>query len=248
VKAFILAAGVGSRLRPLTDSTPKALIPVGGVPMLERVFLRLKSAGATSFVVNVHHHAQVVADFCAGLSRRHGLPVAVSREDALILDTGGALRKAAALLRGRDPFFMHNADVLTDVDLNELYAAHKETSALVTLSVRRRESGRSYLFDARGLFVGHKDASAGRTTWAKNAVSDAQRLPFDGIHVISPPLLDKLTESGVFSITKTYLRLAGAGAEIRAFRSDRWTWHDIGSPEKLAAAEAWAANFPPPGP
>jgi NDP-sugar pyrophosphorylase family protein len=242
MKAMILAAGVGSRLAPLTDTTPKALIPVGGVPMLERTLVRLKDAGVKSFVVNAHHHAQKVADFCAELARRHGVPVSVSREDDLILDTGGAIKKASALLRGREPFFVHNADVLSDLDLQALYAAHSESKALATLSVRERESGRSYLFDAKGRFVGHDDRKSGRTTWTKGAVTGAQRLPFDGVHVISPALLDQMTESGVFSITKTYLRLAAAGADIRAFRGDRWSWHDIGTPEKLAAAEAWAAG------
>lgn len=242
MKAMILAAGVGSRLAPLTDETPKALIPVGGVPMLERALIRLKDAGAKSFVVNVHHHAQAAADFCAELSRRHGVPVSVSREDDLLLDTGGAIKKAAALLRGREPFFVHNADVLSDIDLRALYAAHLESGALATLSVRERESARAYLFDAKGRFVGHDDQNAGRTTWAKAAVTDAKRLSFDGIHVISPALLDRMAEGGVFSITKTYLRLAGSGADLRAFRSDRWAWHDIGTPEKLAAAEAWAAQ------
>lgn len=242
MKALILAAGVGARLRPLTDETPKALIPVGGVPMLERVLVRLKAAGVKSFVVNAHHHAQKVADCCADLSRRYGVPVAVSREDDLLLDTGGAVKKAAALLKGRDPFFVHNADVLTDLDLRALLKAHKETGALVTLSVRERESGRAYLFDAKGRFAGH-DRGEGNVAWAKGPVPNPARLPFDGIHVISPELLDKMTESGVFSITKTYLRLAAAGADIRAFRSDRWSWHDIGDAEKLAAAEAWTKSL-----
>ncbi|MFI5360388.1 MAG: nucleotidyltransferase family protein [Elusimicrobiota bacterium] len=240
MKALILAAGVGSRLRPLTDATPKALIPVGGVPLLERAALRLRDAGATSLVVNAHHHAQAVTDFCAGLSRRLGVPVSVSREDDVLLDTGGAIRKAAPLLRGREPFFVHNADVVTDLDLKALYAAHADSGALATLSVRSRESSRAFLFDPAGRFVGHDDKTSGRTTWIKGPIPGAQRLAFDGIHVISPALLDKIAESGVFSIIKTYLRLAAAGADIRVFRGDRWSWHDVGSPEKLAAAEAWA--------
>lgn len=241
MKALILAAGVGSRLKPLTDETPKALIPVGGVPMLERALLRLKAAGVKSFVVNAHHHAQKVADFCADLSRRHGVPVSVSREDDLLLDTGGALKKASALLKGREPFFVCNADVLTELDLRAMLKAHKDSGALATLAVRERESGRAYLFDANGRFAGHARGE-GKITWAKGAVPNPQRLPFDGVHLISPELLDKITESGVFSITKTYLRLAAAGADIRAFRADQWAWHDIGTVEKLAAAEAWAAS------
>ena len=242
MKALILAAGVGSRLRPLTDETPKALIPVGGVPMLERNLLRLRDAGVSSFVVNAHHHAEKVAAFCADLARRYAVAVEVSREDGLLLDTGGALKKAAPLLRGPEPFFIHNADVVTDLDLRALMDAHRASGALATLAVRERESGRAYLFGPDGRFAGHDDRKSGRTTWAKGPVADAVRLPFDGVHAVSPALLDRVSEDGVFSITKTYLRLAGEGADIRAFRADRWAWHDIGTAEKLAAAEAWATG------
>ena len=240
MKAMILAAGVGSRLRPLTDSTPKALIPVAGVPMLERVLVRLQDAGADSFVVNVHHFAPRVADFCADLSRRRGVPISVSREDDLLLETGGAIKKASILLRGREPFFIHNVDILTDLDLRALYAAHRASGALATLAVGERDSDRAYLFDAKDRFVGHDDRKSGLTTWARGPVPGARRLPFDCVHVVSPPLLDRIAESGVFSITKTYLRLAAAGADIRAWLSEARAWHDIGTPEKLAAAQAWA--------
>lgn len=211
--------------------------------MLERALVRLKAAGVKSFVVNAHHHAQKVVDVCADLARRHGVPVSVSREDDLLLDTGGAIKKASALLKGREPIFVHNADVLTDLDLRALLKAHKDTGALATLSVRERESSRAYLFDAKNRFAGH-DRGEGKITWAKGQVPNAQRLAFDGIHVLSPELLDKITESGVFSITKTYLRLAAANSDIHAFRSDTSAWHDIGTIEKLAAAEAWAASNP----
>ena len=241
MKALILAAGVGSRLKPLTDDLPKALIPVGGVPMLERALVRLKAAGVKSFVVNAHHHAQKIADFCAGLSRPYGVPVSVSREDDLLLDTGGAIKKASALLRGREAFFVHNADVLSDLDLRALIKAHADAGALATLSARNRDCGRAYLFDSKGRFTGHDRGESG-ITWAKGPVPNASRLAFDGIHLIAPEFLDKITESGVFSITKTYLRLAAAGADLRAFRADAWAWHDIGTSEKLAAAQAWAVK------
>ncbi len=234
------AAGVGSRLRPLTDKTPKALIPVAGVAAIERVISRLRAAGADSFVVNAHHHAAKVAEFCAELSRRVGAPIAVSREDELLLDTGGGLKKAAPLLRGSQAFFMHNADILTDLDLRALYAAHARSGALATLAVARGAGARAYLFDAHGRLVGHDDR--GNTTWARGPVPGARRLHFDGVHAISPELLDRITESGVFSITKTYLRLAAEGADIRAWSAEPRAWHDIGTPENLRAAERWAAS------
>jgi NDP-sugar pyrophosphorylase family protein len=241
MKALILAAGIGSRLKPITDTTPKALVPVGGVPMLERTAVRLKAVGVNALVVNAHHHARKVTDFCAALSKRLVIPIAVSREDDLLLDTGGAIKRASALLKGRAPFFVHNVDVLTDLDLKALAKAHANSGALATVSVRERESGRAYLFDEKGRLVGH-DRGEGGVTWAKGPVPNPRRLPFDGIHVISTELLDKIMETGVFSITKTYLRLAASGSDIHGFRGDAWEWHDIGNAQKLAAAEAWASK------
>ena len=242
MKALVLAAGVGSRLRPLTDEVPKALIPVGGVPMLERAVRRLKAAGVSSFVVNAHAHAPRVADFCADLSRRLGVPVAVSREDGRLLDTGGGLKKAAPLLAGEGPFFVHNADVLSDLDLRALLAAHRESGALAMLAVRDRESSRKLLFGPDGLLRGRRGPEG--VQWAGAPVPDAVPLGFDGVSVMSEEFLTLLTEDGVFPLTTPWLRLAGAGRTVRAFRADRWAWHDIGSSEKLAAAEAWAAGRP----
>lgn len=242
MKALLFAAGVGSRLRPLTDATPKALIAVGGVPLLERALVHLKGAGCGEFVVNAHHHAQQVADFCASLSSRYGVPVRVSREDDLLLETGGGLKKAAPLLSGADPFFIRNADVVTDLDLGAMLAAHRAGSPLATLAVRERESSRAFLFDADGRLVGHADDKKGATRWTRGPVAGARRLSFDGIHVASPLLPGLLTENGVFSLVDCYLRLAAEGADIRAFDASRWSWFDVGAPEKLAAAEAWAAK------
>lgn len=238
---MIFAAGVGSRLRPYTDTTPKALLPVRLVPLLERALAHLRSAGADEFVVNAHHHADKVAAFCALLAERYGVPVRVSREDELLLETGGGLKKAAPLLAGDEPFFVRNADVLSDLDLSRLWTAHREASPLATLAVRERASSRAFLFDAGGRLCGHVDDKKG-TRWAKGPVRGARRLSFDGIHVCSPALPGLLKEEGVFSITDAYLRLASEGADIRAFDAGRWAWFDVGTPEKLAAAEAWAAG------
>ncbi len=242
MKALIFAAGVGSRLRPLTDVTPKALIPVGGVPLLERALVELKAAGADEFVVNAHHHADRVAGFCALLASRHGVAVKVSREDDLLLETGGGLKKAAPLLAGDEPFFIRNADVVTDLDHGALLAAHRAASPLATLAVRERRSTRAFLFDAEGRLVGHADDKRRTTRWAKKPVPGARRLSFDGVHVASPLLPGRLTEEGVFSIVDSYLRLASEGADIRAFDASRWAWFDVGAPEKLAEAETWASR------
>lgn len=226
MKAFVLAAGVGSRLRPLTDSVPKALIDVGGLPMVERVLRRLEAAGVTEAVVNAHHHADKLASY---LSNRGGaLKITVSREDDLLLDTGGGLKKARALLDAREPFFVHNADVLTDVDLGALRAAHGD--ALATLFVQDRPTKRKLLFSPDLRLLGR--AAEGKTGTA---------LGFNGVQIVSPRIFDLMSETGVFSLTDVYARLAPSEL-IRGRRDDAAKWFDVGSPEKLEAARRWAAS------
>jgi NDP-sugar pyrophosphorylase family protein len=238
MKAMVLAAGVGSRLRPLTDRVPKALIEVGGVPMIEHVIRRLQAAGVTDLVVNVHHLADRIVEFLA--ARGHfGLRVAFSREPAL-LDTGGGLKQAAWFFDDGRPFFLHNVDVLSDIDLPGLLAWHEKTGALATLAVQPRRSARQLLFDAEGTLCGHETPRG--VAWAKEPVPAATRLAFAGIHVIGPALLARITEAGAFPITRPYLRLAGEGERIVACRADGAYWQDIGSAEALEAARRRAAT------
>lgn len=225
MKAFVLAAGVGSRLRPLTDKVPKALVDVGGRPMLARVIDRLKAAGVTDVIVNAFHLAEQVEAYARSASL--GVRLEVSREEVL-LDTGGGLKKAGWFFDDGKPFFIHNVDVLSEVDLGELYRWHLERDPLTTLSVRERPSKRAFLFEAGRL--------VGRDGEDRPAPAGQERLPFDGIHVVSPRLLPLLTEEGVFSISDAYVRLAQAGHAILAHRSDRWPWLDIGGPAKLSEA------------
>lgn len=228
MRAMVLAAGVGSRLGRLTAERPKALLEVGGAPIIELVIGRLVKAGVEKIVVNAHHHADKLAAFLA--SKDFGAAIAVSTEDSL-LDTGGGIKKAAALLDDGQPFFVHNADVLSGIDLRRLYGAHEKSGALATLAVRSRDGSRRLLFDEQGLLRGREgDAGA----------PQAKALGFDGIHVISPDLFAKMTETGIFSIMDAYLRLARLGENIRAFRADKYDWHDIGSRDKLERARRLA--------
>jgi NDP-sugar pyrophosphorylase family protein len=229
---MVFAAGVGSRLRPLTDHVPKALIEVGGRPLLELVFQRLMRVGVDYGVVNVHHESEQIEAFLN--SGRIGIPVAVSREPEL-LDTGGGLKKAASLLAGEGPFFIHNVDVVSAIDLGALYAQHARSGALVTVAVQPRPRGRAFLFDRDGRLAGWEEAPGGRREWAGTANSDVERLGFCGIHVASPSLLGRLSETGAFPIVSAYLRLAGEGADIRAFRAHGVFWSDVGNAEKLEA-------------
>jgi len=228
---MVLAAGVGSRLRPLTDERPKALIEVGGTPMLEIVIRRLIAAGVDGLVVNVFHLADKIADFLKAKSD-FGIRIELSRE-AELLDTGGGLKKAAWFFDDGRPFFVHNVDVYSEADLGELYRFHVGRAALATLAVRSRESGRHFLFDREGRLCGWESSSESRAVWARSPAQGAERLAFDGIHVVSPRLFDRLSETGAFSITSAYLRLAGEGENILACRTDEHFWSDIGRPAKL---------------
>lgn len=228
---MILAAGFGKRLRPLTEKIPKALIPIGGVPILEIVIRRLVAAGVSSIVVNVHHWASQVEEFIK--SRDFGVPIEVSFEEE-ILETGGGLKKVEYFLKDEGPFFLHNADVLSALDLKAFYGFHLNARALASVSVRRRPNSRALLFTPRGELCGIERES--QKIWARDPVLNAEALAFDGIHVISPGIFPKLKEIGRFSIIESYLRLAREGEKISAFRSDFSNWIDIGSLENLEKA------------
>ena len=239
MKAMILAAGVGSRLRPLTEKTPKALLVVGGAPMIEQVIRRLKSAGVTELVVNLFHLGDRIVEFMASKGD-FGLRVEFTRE-AELLDTGGGLKHAGWFFDDGRPFFLHNVDVLSDIDLQGLLRFHRKVGALATLAVQRRPSARQLLFDRDGRLCGR--ASPEGTEWAREPVNDVARLAFTGIHVLDPAIFPKMTETGIFPITRTYLRLAGEGHPIVAYRADGCYWQDIGSPQNLEAARQRAASL-----
>ena len=233
--ALILAAGLGTRLRPLTDHTPKALIDVGGVPMLERVARRLIAAGADRLIVNTHYLGEQIARYIADRNG-FGVECLVSPEPGdAPLETGGALVEAEPLFRKDAPFFLHNADVLTEIPLAEMYAANASAGALATLAVMERETSRHLLFDDVGL-LGRTDAKKGLDLRVRDAVGEVRKLAFGGVHVISPRIFGLLTERGAFSILDPYLRLAGEGETILPFRVDGHLWLDIGSPAQLEAA------------
>ena len=240
MKALVLAAGEGRRLRPLTDKTPKALMDVGGVPMLEFVIRRLVAAGVDGVIVNAFHLAEQVEAFLK--SHDLGVPVSVSRESVL-LDTGGGLKQAAPFFDDGRPFFVHNADVYSELDLRAMYNAHVESGALATLAVCDRPTQRHLLFDGQGRLCGRQSLKGG-LTWAAAPVDRPTRLAFNGIHVVSPELLGRLCETGAFPIMDAYLRLAGEGADIRAFRMDDRYYNDIGDMGKLAEVRRRALRPP----
>lgn len=229
---MVFAAGLGTRLRPLTDNIPKALVEVGGMPMLELVIRRLAAAGVTRFVVNTHHFHDKIAALLRE-KNNFGFDIELSREEEFPLETGGGLKKAAALLGG-GPFFAYNADVYSEMDLKGLYEAHVSSGALATLAVRERPSKRRLLFDAAMNLRGREgDAPA----------KDLRALAFSGIQVLSPGIFSKMSESGVFSVTGVYLRLAAAGERVKGFEDRSGFWRDIGDLERLEEVRRRAKNI-----
>jgi NDP-sugar pyrophosphorylase family protein len=244
MKAMVLAAGLGTRLRPLTNDRPKALVEIGGRSLLESTLRRLRKFGVGEVIVNAHHFADMVVDYLRA-RQDFGMRIEISREETL-LDTGGGLKKAAWFFLedagSRDePFIVHNVDVLSTIDLGRMLAIHLEQNALATLAVQDRNTSRYLLFDP-GLTLCGRRIGEGRAPELVRAVPGFEALAFSGIHVISPRLLNMLSEDGAFSIITAYLRLAARGEAIRAFRADAYYWRDLGKAEDLAQAELDVKN------
>ncbi len=239
MKAMILAAGLGTRLKPWTLEHPKAHVPVDGVPMLERVILKLKSQGFDEIVVNVHHFADQIIDFLA--AHDFGVTVNVSDESPCLLDTGGGILHAGEYLAG-EPFLVHNVDILSDADLAGLMHSHLSQGDDVTLLTSGRESSRKLLFNDDGELRGWHNLSSGeyRPAGCENGV-DLKEEAFSGIYVMSPSGLVALrsysetTGRNVFPIMDFLLTLPDK-IKIRRNYSADLKLIDIGKPDTLRQA------------
>jgi NDP-sugar pyrophosphorylase family protein len=251
MKAMILAAGLGTRLRPLTNDRPKALVEVAGRTLLEITLRRLRSFDVREVIVNVHHFADLIVEYLKA-NDHFGMRIEISREDDL-LDTGGGLLKAADFflrdVSGRaEPFILHNVDVLSSLDLAAMVEFHREHEALATLAMRQRESSRQLLFDEHLQLCGRRVAEAAEPEMVRPAW-ETQALAFSGIHVVSPRiffLMNKFSMASeaqtkraavhAFPIIPMYLRLAGLGEKILAYEADNVYWRDLGTVESLKQA------------
>jgi len=238
MKAMILAAGLGTRLRPLTDHRPKALVEVAGRTMLDITLSRLRAFGVREVIINVHHFADKILEYLER-NDNFGMRIEVSREEVL-LDTGGGLKKAAYFfLEDSDviekPFILHNVDVMSTIDLRRMVQFHIEKQALATLAVQDRETSRYLLFDEQLQLCGRRSGHDQKNEFVRSS-QPAQALAFSGIHIISPRLFAKMTEEGAFSIIASYLRLAAHGERILAFRADEYYWRDLGRPDNVLQA------------
>jgi NDP-sugar pyrophosphorylase family protein len=237
MKAMILAAGLGTRLRPLTNDRPKALVEVGGRTLLEITIARLREFGVREIIVNVHHFAGMVTAYLHE-KNNFGMRIEISEEDSL-LDTGGGLKKAAWFFREEGPeavpFILHNVDVISTIDLRRMLDFHMQNQALATLAVQQRKTSRYLLFDEQMLLCGRRLVKEQKTELVRPS-PQLDAVAFSGIHVILPRLLRMMSEEGAFSIVQSYLRLAGEGERIVAYRADGDYWRDLGKPESVALA------------
>jgi len=239
MKAMVFAAGLGTRLRPLTDDRPKALVKLGDRTLLEITLERLCTVGIRHVVVNAHHFADKLADYLVAHDS-FGMQIDMSREDQL-LDTGGGLKNAAHFFLDKknydpdEPILVHNVDIVSTIDFARMEEAHRGSQAIATLAVQKRVTSRYLLFDEHRQLCGRRlgpETTAEMVRPSRNVDSFA----FCGVHIISPRLLSKLTEDGVFSIISSYMRLSGKGEKIRAFRADEYYWRDVGRLEELQKA------------
>lgn len=238
MKAMVLAAGLGTRLRPLTNDRPKALVKIGGRTLLEITLQSLRKFGIREAIINVHHFAEMVIEYLRA-NDSFGMRIEVSREEVL-LDTGGGLKKASWFFledenETSEPFILHNVDVISNIDLGLMIRHHEQRQALASLAVQRRETSRYLLFGESSELCGRKPAQ-GQAEIVRESFG-VEELAFSGIHVISPGFLRMLTENGAFSIIDSYLRVAREGQKVVAFRADDYRWRDLGTPQSLKQAE-----------
>lgn len=250
MKAMIFAAGLGTRLRPLTNDRPKALVEVAGVTMLQRVIQRLQKVGVDELVINIHHFGDKVIEFLS-CHKNFGLTIHISDERQWSnqpLETGGGILKARQWLDDGEPFFVHNADILTDLDLRTFYHFHCERDALATLLVKERETQRYLLFDNNHRLRAWTNIATGevKPLGIEIDVTSQRKLAFGGVHVISPaifPLLEAFADNMMaFGIIPFYIDVCQRQRIYGYEPTENYHWFDVGKPETLIKASEWLAQ------
>ena len=232
MKAMIFAAGIGSRLMPLTSKCPKALIPVNGLPMLQLIIQRIKKLGINHIVINTYHHSDKVKEFIQKNS--FSMKIDSSEESIQLLNTGGGLKKASLILDANEPILIHNVDVFTDINLQKMINFHKETNAIATLAVRNRKTNRYLLFDESNRLIGWKNNKSKERILIRKE-HNINNFAFSGIHIVHPSIFPLLPSKEVFSIIEAYLDIAKHHS-ICGYEHNEGTWIDAGKKEFLEPA------------
>ncbi|MFA6951324.1 MAG: nucleotidyltransferase family protein [Lentimicrobiaceae bacterium] len=234
MKAMILAAGLGTRLRPLTDTKPKALLRVGSYTLLEFAVKKLKKHGFNQIIINVHHLSNMIIDYLVEHDN-FGCEIAISDESDKLLDTGGAIKKASWFFDDGAPFIVYNADIVSNIDLTDLYKYHLSTGNIATLAVRRRETTRYLLFNDMMQLTEWLNATTGLRKIVQLTSTPPQPFAFSGIHVIEPDIFQLLDDKDVFSIIDSYLRIAKKRS-VGGYVDESTCFADAGKLDSLAEA------------
>lgn len=237
MKAMIFSAGLGTRLKPLTDTIPKALVPVSGKPLLQHTIEKLKKSGFDEIIINVHHFPEQIIDFLK-VNNNFGIRIEISDESDLLLDTGGGLKKAQWFFDDGKPFLVHNVDILSNVDLQKIYFEHLRSGALGTLAVSKRDTFRYFLFDDDLRLRGWKNEKTGEFKPSTIKKPDLfTKLAFSGIQILSPKVF-KLMEkySNIFSVTNFYIDNCRENY-FRGFIPENFKMIDVGKLNSLDEAE-----------
>ncbi len=237
-RSMIFAAGLGTRLKPLTDTMPKALVPVIGKPLLQHIIEKLSVSGFTEITINTHHFSGQISRFLQE-NNNFGLHIDLSDESDKLLDTGGGIRKAATFLNGNAPFLVHNVDILSNADLRALYNSHIRQHDIATMLVSRRKTSRYLLFDEQNVLKGWMNEATGevKSPYPDFSPENYQKFAFAGIQVISPEIFDLMKNlPDKFSIIDFYLSIA-AEVKIKGFPVDDLRMIDVGKIDSLREAE-----------
>lgn len=234
MKAMIFAAGKGTRLKPLTDHIPKALVRVNGIPLIEIIIRKLIAVGVSEIIINVHYLADQIIDFLKSMNN-FGIHIGISDETDELLDTGGGLKKASWFFNDKQPFILHNVDIISNINLMEMINFHEKSSAIATLAVRERESSRYFLFNNDMELCGWENIKTSEKIISKPS-ENFQKFAFSGIHIINPEIFKHIIEEGEFSLIQTYIRIS-KNHKLLAYQHNPSYWFDIGSLSKLKDAE-----------
>jgi mannose-1-phosphate guanylyltransferase len=237
MKAMIFAAGLGTRMRPITDNLPKALVPINGVPMLEIVIRRLKFFGIQDIIINVHYLAEQIEDFLFQ-NNYFDINIKISDERAQVLETGGGLKKAKWFFDDGKPFLVCNTDVLSTIDISKLYSQHIENQSIVTLAVQQRATSRYLLFDENQQLSGWMNTKSGEVKLSRLEKNRLQMMAFSTFQILDPRIFDYFpVDKEVFTTIDVFLK-AAATETIKGYYHNTDTWIDVGTPANIIPALA----------
>lgn len=240
MKAFIFAAGLGTRLFPYTKSQPKAMVPLLGKPMLELLILKLKENHIRDIIINIHHFGEQIIDFLTA-NKNFDCNIIISDERDLLLNTGGGLKKALSFLDEEEDLLVHNVDVLSDLNFTELIRFHRENQAIASLLVQKRITTRYLLFNENNELCAWINKKTGESIPSNIDLSKYQEFAFNGIHIVNKNALRYFPNEASFPLIPVYLNICQQ-QKISALEMKNPFWLDLGKPESIQVAENWLNN------